>query len=160
MAFIWGESTRFLFTLLAAIVGAVAVLMLPGRKRIEAGAVEGYQRSGKWLIFVLGFLVIGAAVALGYEWLRLGHRDIWVTGNTLLLSALGPAIVGANVWTMRLLKRAAGAVEPIEVEAEVVEVLPSIEGAEAPEGGDGPSPLKPPDEGTEATPPSSHDRGN
>ncbi|MEM2868910.1 MAG: hypothetical protein QW379_00605 [Thermoplasmata archaeon] len=120
MAFIWGEATRFIVTLLAALLGLIAVLMIPGERRIREGRAEGYMRSGRWLVLILGLLILGAALGLGYEWLRLRQRDFWVTWNLLILTLLGIGVLAGNFRTMRLIKRRAEG-EVIEVEAVEVE---------------------------------------
>ncbi|MEM4729704.1 MAG: hypothetical protein QXH42_08120 [Thermoplasmata archaeon] len=130
MAFIWGEATRFIVTLLAALLGLIAVLMIPGERRIREGRAGGYMRSGRWLVLILGLLILGAALGLGYEWLRLRQRDLWVTGNLLLLTLLGIGVLAGNFRTMRLIKmRTEGEVievEAVEVEAgEVLNARPS-----------------------------------
>jgi len=145
MEFIWGEATRFLVTLLASIIGLAAVLLIPGRRRLEGGDLGSYLRRGRWVVYLLGLLVLLAAAGLGYEWARLGRRDLWVTGNLLLLSLLGASVLAGNAWTVRRIRRLSSSAEAVEV-VEVVAEEPG-DTPEAPETRDMDDPSAPPPPG-------------
>jgi Co/Zn/Cd efflux system component len=117
---LWDNTTRVAFTLAAAALGLVAVHLMPGRKQIEERMTAGYDRSGKYAIFVLAFLVMGIAGVLAWEVFRYHNNDLWVGGNMLVLAVLGIGIFGGNLWTLRLVRLASEHVEVVE--AEVVEL--------------------------------------
>jgi hypothetical protein len=131
---LWGESYRFVFTLIVAILGLVAWYLIPGKKAIEAGMIEKYLKSGKWLVFILAIVILAAAGLLGYEWYKVrSARSFWVMGNLVLFSVFGIALIAGNVLTIRNLKGMAakpeGTADTIvnetgaeSVDAEVVEV--------------------------------------
>jgi len=93
---------------------------MPGRKQIEERMTASYDRSGKYAIFALAFLVMAIAGVLGWEVFRYRNKDLWVGGNMVVLAVLGIGIFGGNIWTMRLVKRAGENVEVVE--AEIVEL--------------------------------------
>ena len=148
---LWDNNTRFIFTLTAAVIGLIAVMMIPDRKQIEERNTGSYERTGKWLVFVISFVIIGLAGVLGWEWFRYRVQNIWVGGNMAFFAFLGVAILAVNLWAIRYLKTS---VHVEVVEAEVV-VLSAEEDAQ-PElfGGESASgplaqPLPPPMERTE-----------
>jgi hypothetical protein len=143
---LWDNTTRVAFTLAAAALGLVAVYLMPGRKQIEERMTGNYDRSGKYAIFILAFLVMGIAGVLGWEVFRYHNNDLWVGGNMLVLAILGIGIFGVNIRTMRLVKRAEEHVEVVE--AEVVELssedvtLPGLPAAGLPTQPIAPAPVK------------------
>lgn len=119
---LWTESSRFVFTLLMAVMGALAVAMIPGAKRVLQNRTAWYLGTGRYIVAFLGVQMLTAAAFLGYEWYAEGAGIIWVTGNTLLFIALGTGILWENEATVRRLKAGAGPDGGDQVvEAEVVE---------------------------------------
>ena len=111
-------AVRLAIALMAAVLGLIALLLLPGRASIEEGRLGAYAGRGKWAVFIIGLLVLGAATILGYEWYRFrSARDPWVSGNVVLFALLGMALLIGNLWTMRYVKRMAGTVELVEAGA-------------------------------------------
>lgn len=123
---LWDNNTRFIFTLTAAVIGLIAVMMIPNRKQIEERNTGSYERTGKWLVFVISFVIIGLAGVLGWEWFRYRVQNIWVGGNLAFFTFLGVALISVNLWAIRYLKTS---VHVEVVEAEVVE-LSAEEGAQ------------------------------
>lgn len=121
---LWDNSTRFIFTLAAGIIGLLAYFLIPARKQVEERMTGSYERTGRWLLFVFAFVVIGLAGVLAWEWFRYRVHDIWVGGNLVLYAILGPALLVVNILTMMAVKRAAQeAASHVEVvAAEIVDV--------------------------------------
>ena len=129
---LWDNSTRFIFTLAAAVIGLVAYFLIPTRKQIEERAAESYKRFGKWLLFAFAFIMIGLAGVLAWEWFRYRVHDIWVGGNLVLYAVLGPALLAVNILIMRAMKSAADRQGPAQVElvaADTIEVF-AMEGTQ------------------------------
>lgn len=124
---LWDNTTRVAFTLAAAAMGIVAVYLMPGRKQIEERMTGAFDRSGKYTIFVLAITVTGIAGVLAWEVFRYQNRDPWVGLNMLFFAILGICLLGANLWTMRMLRQAGAHVH--DVEEEVIE-LSSEEGTQ------------------------------
>jgi hypothetical protein len=127
---LWDNSTRFIFTLAAGIIGLIAYFLIPNRNQIGERTTGSYERTGRWLLFAFAFVLIGLAGVLAWEWFRYKVHDIWVGGNLVLYAFLGPALLVVNILTIRAVKRAA-AQEPAShvgvVAAEIVEVS-AVEG--------------------------------
>jgi hypothetical protein len=143
---LWDNTTRVAFTLAAAALGLVAVYLSPGRKQIEERNIGNYDRSGRYAVFVLAFLVMGIAGVLAWEVFRYHNKDLWVGGNMLVLAILGIGIFGVNLWTLRLVKRANEQVSVVE--AMVVELSqgdvtqPGLPDADLPAQPMAPAPVK------------------
>jgi hypothetical protein len=113
---LWDNTTRFVFTLAAAVIGLVCIYLIPGPKQIEEKRTGTYSRTGKYVIFILALLVLGIAGVLAWEWFRYHIQNLWVGGNMAVLAVLGAALFGGNIWTMRLVKQAEEHGEVVDVE--------------------------------------------
>jgi len=118
---LWDNTTRFVFTLAAAVIGLVAYFLLPSRAQIEQKLTAFYDRRGKWVLFVISFLTLGLAGILGWEFFRYNVQNGWVSVNLGLYAVLGAVILVGNIFTMRAVKHEAEHVEIVE--AGMVEVL-------------------------------------
>ena len=127
---LWGESYRWVFTLVISILGVIAWVMIPGKRDIEAGKTARYLKRGTWVVFILALLILVAAGLLGYEWYKeRSARSLWVLGNLALFSLFGISLMVGNALTMRNLKKGAApaggdAAEPVEAEMVDVESVP------------------------------------
>jgi len=137
---LWDNTTRFVFTLAAAVIGLVAYFLFPSRHQVELKLASFYERKGKWALFAISFLTLGLAGVLGWEFVRYNVRTAWVGVNLALYVALGAVLLAGNMITMRAVKHAAEHVDIVE--AEMVELLP--------EGGAQPGPIA---DGAAAGPP-------
>ena len=114
---LWDNTTRVIFTLAAAVVGLIAYLIMPGRKQIEEQRSEGYSRTGKWLVFIFAFLILGIAGVLAWELFQYKVQNLWVAGNLAIFASLGIILLAGNIWTMRYLKKSPEQVDIVDVEA-------------------------------------------
>lgn|GEM_PF-2563216 len=117
---LWDNATRFVFTLAAAILGLVAYFLFPSRAQLEQKLTSSYEKKGKWLLFVFGFLTLGLAGVLGWEFFRYRVQNGWVGVNLAIYAVMGCAILAGNIRTMRAVRHSAEHVEIVE--AEVVEL--------------------------------------
>ena len=117
---LWDNTTRFVFTLAAAVLGLVAYFLFPSRSQLQEKLTSAYERRGRWLLFVFGFVTLGLAGVLGWELFRYKVQTGWVMVNFGLYAVLGCAILAGNIYTMRVVKHDAEHVDIVE--AEVVEV--------------------------------------
>jgi hypothetical protein len=145
---LWDNTTRFVFTLAAAVLGLVAYFLFPGRDQVEQKLTEFYDRRGKWALFLISFLALGLAGVLGWEFFRYRVQNAWVGVNLALYAALGAVVLAGNVLAMRAVKHAAEHVH--DVEAEVVELSAENGGqpgliGEGAAAGPLPVPLPPPE---------------
>lgn len=148
MPVLWDNTTRFVFTLAAAVVGLVAYFLFPSRQQVELKQTGSYDRKGKWALFAIAFLTLGLAGVLGWEFLRYRVQNAWVGVNLALYAALGAVVLAGNVLTMRALKHASEHVH--DVEAEVIELSAENGGqpgliGEGAAAGPLPVPLPPPE---------------
>jgi hypothetical protein len=114
---LWDNNTRVIFTLAAAVVGLIAYLIIPGRKQIEEQRSEGYSRTGKWMVFIFAFLILGIAGVLAWELFQYKVQNLWVAGNLAIFASLGIILLAGNIWTMRYLKNSSEHVDIVDVEA-------------------------------------------
>jgi len=117
---LWDNTTRFVFTLAAAIIALVAYFLFPSRHQVELKLTEFYDRKGKWALLVISLLTLGLAGVLGWEFFRYNVQTAWVGVNLALYAALGAVILAGNMITMRAVKHAAEHVDIVD--AEVVEL--------------------------------------
>ncbi len=147
---LWDNGTRFVFTLAAAILAAVAYFLFPGRAQVEQKLTGFYDRRGKWALFGMALLTLGLAGVLGWEFFRYKVQSAWVGVNLGLYAVLGAILLAGNIITMRHVKHNAEHVDIVE--AEVVELShedggqPGLIG-EAAASGPLPVPLPPPEAG-------------
>jgi len=117
---LWDNTTRFIFTLAAAIIGLVAYYLLPSRKRIDEKDTASYDRAGKWMLFVFSFVLLGLAAVLGWEFFRYKVQNVWVGVNFGIFAVMGTFLLIGNIFTLRAVRHDALNVELVE--AEVVEL--------------------------------------
>jgi len=117
---LWDNTTRFVFTLAAAVIGLVAYFLFPSRHQVELKVASFYERKGKWALFVISFLTLGLSGVLGWEFVRYNVRTAWVGVNLALYAVLGAVLLAGNIITMRAVKHATEHVDIVE--AEVVEL--------------------------------------
>jgi hypothetical protein len=117
---LWDNTTRFVFTLAAAIIALVAYFLFPSRHQVDLKLTSAYGRWGKWALFAISFLTLGLAGVLGWEFARYNVRTAWVGVNLALYAALGAILLVGNIFTMRAVKHAADNVNIVE--AEIVEL--------------------------------------
>lgn len=131
---LWDNTTRFVFTLAAAVVGLVAYILTPSRTQVDHKLTAFYERKGKWALFIIAFLTLGLAGVLSWEFFRYGVQNVWVGINLGIFATMGVAILAGNMITMRAVRHTAEHVEIVE--PELVEVT-GAEGAPAgPSSGD------------------------
>jgi hypothetical protein len=145
---LWDNTTRFVFTLAAAVATIFAYFLFPSRAQVEQKLTAAYDRTGKWALFAIALLTLGLAGVLGWEFFRYKVQTAWVGVNLALYVALGAVILAGNILTMRAVKHTAEHFDIVE--AEVVELSAEnggqtglVSGSAA--AGPLPVPLPPPD---------------
>ena len=145
---LWDNTTRFVFTLAAAIIGLVAYFLFPSRHQVDLKLAGFYERRGKWALFAISFLTLGLAGVLGWEYFRYNVQTAWVSVNLALYAAMGAVMLAGNIITMRAVKHAADHVDIVD--AELVELSAENGGqpgliSESAASGPLPVPLGPPE---------------
>jgi hypothetical protein len=117
---LWDNTTRFVFTLAAAVVALVAFFLFPSRHQVDMKETGSYERKGKWALFIIAFLTLALAGVLGWEFFRYKVQTAWVGVILALYASLGAVLLVGNVLTMRAVKHAAEHVQVVEAEVVVL----------------------------------------
>lgn len=109
-----------ILTLVAAILGILAVALIPGAKAINEGDTERFKAWGKGAAIFLGVLVLAVGAYVFWDWYS-GDRgsDLFVMANMAVLTLLGIAVIGNSAYTTIRIRK--------EEAEEVVEVVTIIE---------------------------------
>jgi predicted RNA-binding Zn-ribbon protein involved in translation (DUF1610 family) len=104
-------------SIVIGVIALIGVLLVPGRTRIEQNDdLEGYERRWKFIVYIIGFVVIGGAAFLVLELLvlkALEAGELWAKIDMGLFVALGLGIIVYNAYTAKLIvkMRTEGGVE-------------------------------------------------
>ena len=96
-------------SIMIGVIALIGVLLVPGRTRIEQNDdLEGYERRWKFIVYIIGFMVIGGAAFLVLELLvlkALEAGELWAKIDMGLFTALGLGIIVYNTYTAKLIAK-------------------------------------------------------
>jgi hypothetical protein len=112
-----------LVTFIGALIGLLAIALIPSNKQIKKGNTERFTSWGKMAVVALAIVLFVLAGAVMYTWVISNSEELFSLGNFLLFLGLGIGLVANNVLVTAKITMAQNEKEPSEVH-EVEELGP------------------------------------